>query len=245
MPMDESITKILEDGAKELGAALDNEQIKKFLLYMDLLKSWNKKINLTSIKEDKDIAIKHFVDSLSILQDIQYFAGTTNPSIIDIGTGAGFPGIPLKIAYDKLKVTLLDSVEKKLKFINECIKLLDLKEVVVLHGRAEDFGQNPNYREKFDVAVARALSNMAVSLELCLPYVKVGGVFIAMKGKNIEDLDTSKKTSDILGGEIELIKQIKLPFSDYTRNIVVIKKIRNTPNKYPRKSGKPSKSPLI
>jgi len=236
-----SIANILAEGLKEFSSDVSQSQIDKLFKFKELLTEWNKKINLTAIEDDLDIVIKHFIDSASILPYIE----DKDASIIDIGTGAGFPGIPVKILLEDADVTLLDSLEKRIKFLNEVINQLDLKNIRALHGRAEDFGVLNEYREKFDVAVARAVASLPVLLEYCLPFVKTGGIFIAMKGSNIDEIADSNKAFDILGGELQEIKEIVLPGSDIKRNIILIKKLRHTPTRYPRKAGKPSKEPLI
>ncbi|TYQ14746.1 UNVERIFIED_CONTAM: 16S rRNA (guanine527-N7)-methyltransferase [Acetivibrio alkalicellulosi] len=235
------IKELLKKGALNFNITLSEKDISSFFIYKDILSDWNKKINLTSIEDDREVVIKHFIDSLSITPYIK----DENIKIVDIGTGAGFPGIPLKIVMDNLNITLLDSLEKRTKFLDEVIEKLNLKGIKAVHSRAEDKGISNDYREKFDKAVARAVANLPVLLEYCLPFVKVGGYFIAMKGSSIEEIDNSKKALDILGGKIEEIAEFELPFSDIKRNIIIIRKFRQTPTKYPRKSGKPSKEPLI
>ncbi len=235
------LVEILKEGSQEYGIELSDVQADKFINYAELLKDWNTRINLTAIEEDKDIIIKHFIDSLTIAPYLK----KGGLSIIDVGTGAGFPGIPLKIVIDNLKVTLLDSLDKRIKFLNEVINTTQLKDINAVHGRAEDFGANSEYREKFDISTARAVAALPVLLEYCLPFVKIGGTFIAMKGNNIEELKDSKKALSILGGEIEEVKEISLPFGEMRRNIITVRKLRQTPTKYPRKAGKPSKEPLL
>ena len=216
---------------------LQQEQFEK---YKDLLLEWNEKINLTAITEEDDIIVKHFVDSMTILKYIE-----EGKSIVDVGTGAGFPGIPVKIAKSNIEVTLVDSLNKRLLFLEDVISKLNLKQIKTVHSRAEEFGQNKIYREKFDVATSRAVANLSVLVEYLLPLVKVGGKCICMKGSEIEDeLKNSKEAIKILGGQIESVEEFTLPDSDIKRNIVIIKKINNTPNKYPRKPGVPSKNPL-
>lgn len=236
-----NLESLLREGAKEFGLILEDRHIQEFFKYKEILKEWNKKINLTAIEDDRDIVIKHYIDSLSILP----YIGNKEISLIDIGTGAGFPGIPVKIAYSKVNVTLLDSLEKRIKFLDEVINVLDLKGIRAVHGRAEDFGTNSEYREKYDVSAARAVANLPVLLEYCLPFVKPGGIFIAMKGSSTEEVDSSNKALEVLGGKIEEVKELVLPFSDIKRNIIIVKKLRHTPTKYPRKAGKPSKDPLL
>lgn len=237
----EDLRNLLKQGVKEFGAELQDVQVQQLLQYKDILLEWNKKINLTAIEEDRDVIIKHYIDSLSILP----FLEDKDRKMIDIGTGAGFPGIPVKIAYGSLDITLLDSLDKRVKFLTEVINSLQLKGIKAVHGRAEDFGVRLEFREKFDIAVARAVAALPVLLEYCLPFVKVGGIFIAMKGSSTEEVDNAKKALEVLGGRIEDIKEFTLPFSDMRRNVVLVRKLRQTPTKYPRKAGKPSKEPLI
>lgn len=216
---------------------LQQEQFEK---YKDLLLEWNEKINLTAITEEDDIILKHFIDSMTILKHID-----KNSSIVDVGTGAGFPGIPVKIANPSINVTLVDSLNKRLIFLEEVIKNLNLEKIKTVHSRAEEFGQNKNYREKFDIATSRAVANLSVLVEYLLPLVKVGGKCICMKGSDIqEELQNSKEAIKTLGGQIEKVEEFTLLESDIKRNIIVIKKIKQTPNKYPRKPGVPSKNPL-
>lgn len=215
-------------------------QQEEFEKYKDLLLEWNEKINLTAITEEDDIILKHFIDSMTILKHID-----ENSSIVDVGTGAGFPGIPVKIANPSINVTLVDSLNKRLIFLEEVIKNLNLEKIKTVHSRAEEFGQNKIYREKFDIATSRAVANLSVLVEYLLPLVKVGGKCICMKGSDIEEeLQNSKEAIKTLGGQIEKIEEFTLPESDIKRNIIVIKKIKQTPNKYPRKPGVPSKDPL-
>lgn len=233
---------ILIDGLREFGIEINAQEIEKFKKYKSLLKEWNEKINITAIKDDNEIDIKHFLDSLTIITT-DYIKDKHN--IIDVGTGGGFPGLPLKIMNNNVNLVLLDSLNKRINFLNEVIKNLKLQNVKALHGRAEDYGKNPTYREKFDIATARAVAPLNILCEYCLPFVKVGGYFIAMKGPEVNDeIESSKKAMEILGGTIEDKYDIKLPFTDITHSLVIIKKITNTPTKYPRKAGKPTKKPL-
>jgi len=244
--MENELKQFLAEGAKEYSVHLNEDQLHNFLKYKEILLEWNKKMNLTAIVEDRDVVLKHFIDSLSIMPYIKGFFGERNSlELIDVGTGAGFPGIPVKISAPEVNVTLLDSLEKRVKFLGEVIKELGLSGISALHGRAEDYGMKAEYREKFDISVARAVANIPVLLEYCLPFTKVGGMFIAMKGSSTEEIKDSKKALDILGAEIEDIKETVLPFSDIKRNIILIRKLRQTPSKYPRKAGKPAKDPLI
>lgn len=247
MALDKELSQLLRAGASHFGKEINEQNIEQFTTYMELLKEWNQKINLTAIEDDRDIIVKHFIDSLSILPYVK----DKKQTLIDVGTGAGFPGIPLKIVYPNLEVTLLDSLEKRVKFLNEVINATNISgnnefpPIKAVHGRAEDMGINPIYREKFDIAVARAVANLPVLLEYCLPFVKINGLFIAMKGSNTEEIGNSTKALDILGGKIEKIEKMELPSTNIERNVVVIRKFRQTPTKYPRKAGKPSKEPLI
>lgn len=219
---------------------LNVEQTEQFFKYMDLLLEWNEKMNLTAITEPKEVILKHFVDSLTISKYID-----ENSKVIDVGTGAGFPGIPLKIAKPFTDITLLDSLNKRLNFLNEVINQLNLKKIQTQHYRVEEAGQNKQFREMFDIATSRAVANLRVLSEYMLPLVKVGGKCIAMKGSEIEqELEESEKAISILGGKIESVEKLVLPGTDMNRNIVIIEKIKPTPQKYPRKPGTPSKEPI-
>lgn len=230
---------LFKEMLKKIDVCLNEKQIRQFLMYKDLLQEWNEKINLTAITDDEGILLKHFIDSLTILKYIE-----DNTSVIDVGTGAGFPGVPIKIANDSVKLTLLDSLNKRINFLEEVLLKNDVHDVNCVHSRAEDAGKTDFYREKYDIAVARAVANMSTLLELCLPFVKVGGVFICMKGNNIDEVKESKKALDILGGEIEKIDNFVIPGTDIERNIIVVRKIRKTPAQYPRKAGTPAKQPI-
>ena len=227
--------------SKKIDINISEMQVEKFNEYMQLLLEWNEKINLTAITDESEIILKHFIDSLTVLKYVK-----ENNKIIDVGTGAGFPGIPLAIMNLNINISLLDSLNKRINFLNEVSKKLELKNIKTIHGRAEDFGQNKENREKFDVAVSRAVANMTTLAEYLLPFVKVGGYAICMKGPNIEEeLDKAKFAIKELGGIIEKVDNFNLPGSDIERNIVIIKKISNTPNRYPRKAGTPSQSPMF
>lgn len=233
---------IIQQSFQREGFALSERQIEQFAQYYDLLIDWNKKINLTAIEEPQEVADKHFVDSALLLSVKKDIAGS---SLIDIGTGAGFPGIPLKIIEPNLKLTLFDSLNKRINFLNTVCHDLSLQDVQAIHGRAEDFGQKSDYREKFDLATARAVARMPVLLEICLPFVKTGGYFIALKGPELEnELQESKKALQELGGRVLDVRSLTLADGNYTRNIAVIEKIKPTPKKYPRKAGTPQKTPL-
>ena len=211
---------------------------KHFETYKDLLLEWNDKINLTAIIDENEIRLKHFADSLTVSEFIE-----DNSKVVDVGTGAGFPGIPLKIYNDSLSITLVDSLNKRINFLNEVIDKLDLNNIDAVHGRAEDLGRDKEYREQYDIAISRAVANMSTLVEYLLPFVKIGGKAICMKGPNIdEELKDAQKAINILGGEIEKIESLKL--GDMDRNIIIIKKIKSTPAKYPRKAGIPVKNPI-
>ena len=216
---------------------LSEELIHKFYKYMNLLIEWNEKINLTTIIEPKEIIEKHFLDSITVLPYIKQ-----NDSIIDVGTGAGFPGIPIKIMKNDITVTLLDSLQKRVNFLNEVINQLKLANIESIHSRAEDYASKK--REKYDVAVSRAVANMSTLSEYLLPFVKNGGCAIFMKGPNIqEELEESKKAIKLLGGKIEKIDNFALSNGN-ERNIIIISKIQETPARFPRKAGKPAKEPI-
>ena len=238
--MDKNFDEIFKKLAKEIHLDIDRSKIVKFYEYMNLLLEWNEKINLTAITEQNDIILKHFIDCLTIKKYLK-----DNDKIVDIGTGAGFPGIPLAIMSGANKFTLVDSLNKRVNFLNDVKEKIDLKNIEAIHSRAEEFGQNKIYREKYDVAVSRAVANLSVLLEYLLPTVKVGGKVICMKGSQVQDeINEAKYALKELGGVIKLTDEFCLPETDMKRNIIVIEKIKNTPKKYPRKSGTPSKQPL-
>ncbi len=227
----------------ELGITLTENQKDKFMTYYKLLKKWNSFMNLTTIIEFDDVMKKHFVDSVSLIKAIDL---NEELNVIDIGTGAGFPGIPLKIVFPNLKVTLLDSLNKRIRFLDEVIDILDLENIESIHGRAEDYAKQNKFREQYDLCVSRAVANMTTLSEYCLPFVKVGGKFISYKSEKLtEELEQAKKAIDILGGKVNSQVEFHLPDSDIYRNLFIIDKISATPNKYPRKAGLPSKEPLI
>lgn len=238
--MEDTEVSLLKDGAGQLGVRLDDLKVASLLEYKRILLEWNEKMNLTAIEEEREFIIKHFIDSLSILP----YLGDVR-SLIDVGTGAGFPGIPLKIAQPSLEILLLDSLEKRVGFLKTVISELKLDGIRALHLRAEDAGKEPSHREKYDAAVARAVAALPVLLEYCLPMVKRGGIFIAMKGSSREEIEASNKALELLGGKIEEVKEFTLPCSEIKRSIIIVRKFRQTPTKYPRKAGKPSKQPLI
>lgn len=235
--------------AEKLGIRLTGIQIDQFQAYQELLLDWNQRMNLTTITDPEEIALKHFADSLSVAPFIQKAfgdrpEGLSGLSLVDVGTGAGFPGIPLKIAYPGLSVTLMDSLQKRVAFLDTVVQDLSLGDCVTVHSRAEDGAQNQVYREKFDIAVARAVAGMPVLCEYCLPFVRIGGIFIAMKSNAKEELDTARYSTRVLGGEVEDHSEFLLPDSDIARSIITIRKKGKTPAAYPRKAGKPEKEPL-
>lgn len=226
--------------AKKIDVILDEEQIQKFYKYMELLLEWNEKINLTAIVEPRDVILKHFVDSLTICKELQ-----KNKTLADIGTGAGFPGIPVKILRPDLDITLIDSLNKRVNFLTMVIEALKLEKIIALHGRIEDFGKNKKYREKFDYVTSRAVANLSTLSEYMIPLIKIGGKCICMKGSKIdEELKNAEKAVKTLGGKIEKVDTFLLPDTDMGRNIILIKKEKATPNKYPRKAGTPAKEPI-
>lgn len=233
---------LLSSACEDVGMAFDEKMYNNFIKYKDLIKEWNEKINLTAITEDEDMIKKHFIDSIKIYK---FSPLKECKKVIDIGTGAGFPGIPMKIIDNDKEIILLDSLNKRLKFLDEVINELGLTNINTLHGRAEDFSRKNDYREEFDAVVSRAVANLAVLSEFCIPYVKLGGYFIAMKGPAIdEEIQEGKNAINLLGGKIEDIIKVQIEESDLQHNLVVIKKIKNTPEKYPRKAGTAAKSPI-
>jgi len=233
--------KEFQKGLSEFGIELSDYQKQQFIDYYELLIQWNNVMNLTAITEFNEIIQKHFIDSLSIVKVLL----PSKEKVLDVGTGAGFPGIPLKIVFPDLEIVLLDSLNKRLKFLEEVISKLKLEHISTLHGRAEDFGKDINYREQFDLCVSRAVAKLSSLSEYCLPYVKVGGYFISYKsGKVQEELDMSVNAFQILGAELKEVSEFMLPNTDIERTLVVLQKKATTPNKYPRSAGKPSKDPL-
>lgn len=242
--MEQRFVDKMTTGVQELGIKLCDDQIRQFYRYYELLAEWNKVMNLTAITELDDVVMKHFLDSLSFIRAVRNVQ-ELEASVIDVGTGAGFPGIPLKIAFPRLKITLLDSLNKRIKFLEEIIRQLGLEEIRAVHGRAEDFGRDVGYREQYDFAVSRAVANVATLSEYCLPFVKVGGVFVSYKsGKIDEELENGKKAVRMLGGDMEEIVRFQLSGTDAERAFAVIKKKERTGKRYPRKAGVPGKDPL-
>ena len=239
--MEKDLTQFLSD-LEKLNISLSDQQIQQFMKYYELLVEWNSFMNLTAITEFDEVCKKHFVDTVSLIKAIDL---SKELSVIDIGTGAGFPGIPLKIVFPNLKITLLDSLNKRIKFLDTVIEELALANINTLHGRAEDFAKPGKLRETYDLCVSRAVANLSTLSEYCLPYVKVGGFFISFKSEKIdEESEAAKKAISILGGKVKDQVAFTLPDSDIYRNLYMIEKVKETNKKYPRKAGLPSKEPL-
>lgn len=237
--MNYNTTKFIND-LKAIGIELSDEQLEQFLSYYEMLIEKNKVMNLTAITDFDEVLEKHFEDSLSLIQAVDLEKSQT---VIDLGTGAGFPGIPLKIAFPNLQITLADSLNKRILFLDDVIRELGLTGIDTVHGRAEDLAKNSDYREKFDLCVSRAVANLSTLSEYCLPFVKIGGKFISYKaGECDEEVAASKSSIFLLGGKISDIKKFELGESG--RAFVIIDKVSGTPKKYPRKAGTPSKDPL-
>ena len=233
---------ILEEGCKELGITLDENQKKQFTDFYEYLVEKNKVMNLTGLTEFQEVLIKHFLDSLACVKAVDM---SRIKRIMDIGTGAGFPGVPLKIAFPHLEACLLDSLKKRVNFLEETFQMLKLENITAIHGRAEEYAKNKQYRETYDLCVSRAVSNLATLSEYCLPYVKTGGYFISYKSGTVqEEVEQAQKAVKILGGKIQDVVYFQLPDSEIQRSLVVIEKIKATPGRYPRKAGTPLKEPL-
>lgn len=230
---------ILKELTLTMNIKLTDEMLEQFHTYKNLLLEWNEKINLTAITDEKEIIIKHFIDSLTIEKYIPQ-----NAKLIDVGTGAGFPGIPIKIVRPDVEVLLLDSLNKRINFLNEVIQKCNLKNIDAIHSRAEDAAHNLKYREKYDIATARAVANISTLSELCSPFIKIGGKFLCMKADAAEEMKNAQKSIEILKMNEEKIDKIILPEINAERTIIVYKKINQTPKQYPRKAGTPSKTPL-
>jgi len=242
--MREDFKQQMEEELKYVDVTLTDRQIEQFYRYYELLNEWNQVMNLTAITEPEEVARKHFLDSLLLFQAIPGVL-EGEKSCIDVGTGAGFPGIPLKIMFPKLKMTLLDSLNKRVKFLEEVSSELGLTGITAVHGRAEDFGHDSAYREQFDFCVSRAVANFATLSEYCIPFVKVGGMFVSYKSGTIEEeLKQGRNAVKRLGGELEPVIFCTIPGTDVERAFVPVKKISGTGKKYPRKAGMPGKEPL-
>lgn len=233
---------LLVDGAKQLGIDLSDRQVEQFMRYKELLQEWNEKMNLTAITEDREVMTKHFLDCMTINKALDM---NNQKTVIDIGTGAGFPGLVIKIAFPHLDVTLVDALKKRLNFLEVVIEELGLTGIKCVHSRAEDLGKNKAYREGFDICASRAVANLAVLSEYTLPFVKVDGYLIALKGQRLdEELEQGQKAIEILGGKLEEVVHTGVPFTDLNHKIAKIKKVKPTATKYPRKAGEPTKAPL-
>ena len=234
--------EILRQGINGFGIEANDQMIDDLKTYREILVDWNQKMNLTGIEEEKEVFIKHFLDSISAVSNGYIKDGI---SLIDVGTGAGFPGLPLKICLRNIKLTLLDSLNKRINFLQEVSNTVNLEDIEFIHGRAEDFGKDSKYREQFDVATARAVAGLPILMEFCVPFVKVGGYFVCLKGPNANlELEESQRAMEVLGLEFIEKIDIDLPSEELKHNILVFKKVKNTPEKYPRKAGKPAKSPI-
>lgn len=231
-----------EEELQKLNITLTEYQKEQFDRYYQMLVEWNKVMNLTGIIDYDEVNLKHFTDSLTVVRTLDL---NEICSVIDIGTGAGFPGLPIKIAFPNIKVVLLDSLNKRIKFLDAVAEELNLTGIETLHGRAEDYAKKKEYREQFDLCVSRAVANLSTLSEYCIPFVKKNGYFVSYKsGSSDEEIKQSEKAVNILGGEIIKVDKFLLPGTDMGRSLVNIKKLRNTPLKYPRKAGIPSKEPL-
>ncbi len=236
------IKQQLIEGAKVLNVELTDKQADQLMRYKELLVEWNEKMNLTAITEDMEVITKHFLDCLTVQSSIDL---AQVKSLVDVGTGAGFPGLVLKIAFPNVHITLIDSLNKRLKFLQHVIDELGLTGIECVHGRAEDLGKNKAYREQFEVCASRAVANLAVLSEYTLPFVKKGGYLIALKGQKLdEELVEGEKAITILGGTIDKLVDVVVPYTDLNHRIAKIKKVKETPKKYPRKAGEPTKAPL-
>lgn len=233
---------LMAAAANDVGIELSKEQYDKFIKYMRLVQEWNEKINLTAITEDNEFVKKHFIDCIKAFKSD---AIKNAESLIDVGTGAGFPGLPIAILSPDTKVTLLDSLNKRINFLNTVVRELELKNVTTIHSRAEDGAKNKALREKFDIATSRAVANMSVLSEFCIPYVRLGGHFIALKGPSVtEELQNSKNALGTLGGKLITVKEVDIEGTDLKHNLVVVEKVKETPKAYPRKAGTVTKKPL-
>lgn len=234
----ESLNNLLN----EWNIVLSDYQIDQFKKYYELLIEWNSFMNLTSITDKNEVILKHFADSIALFR----YLNLSDESLIDVGTGAGFPGIPLKIVCPKLKVTLVDSLNKRVNFLNEVIGCLNLEDIFTVHSRAEDLAHNDVYREKFDYCVPRAVANLSTLSELCLPFVKTGGYFIPYKSeKTSEEISAARNAIAILGGKLDKVEEYYLPNTDMLRTLVFISKKKSSPKKYPRKAGTPTREPIL
>lgn len=234
--------QFIKNKIEKMDIEISEKQCNQFFIYYEMLVEKNKVMNLTGITDFEEVVTKHFVDSISLVKSVDVNSFQT---MIDVGTGAGFPGIPIKIMFPELKITLMDSLNKRILFLNEVISRLELDNIELIHGRAEDTARDKNYREKFDLCVSRAVANISTLSEYCLPFVKKNGIFVCYKaGNSLDEIETGKNAIKILGGEIEKVIDFNLPDTDISRKIINIQKRNITPKRYPRKAGTPSKEPI-
>ncbi len=234
---------LLKDGFNQMGLSVNEEVINELITFKDVLLEWNEKINLTTITDEREFYIKHLLDSSTCMLTNKI---VDNANIIDVGTGAGFPGIPIKIINKGVKLTLLDSLNKRISYLNDVIERLKMENVKTVHARAEEAGVNKLYREKYDVVLSRAVAALNILSEYCIPFVKKGGFFICQKGPSYaEEVKEADNAIKMLGGSVINVEEYSLPFSDIKHYIIIIEKVRETPTKYPRKPGKPAANPIV